>query len=248
MTMWGIDISHWNGKINFSAANVNFVIMKLSQAQWKDSMFEEYYNACSLPKGCYIYNKVKTVAEATAEAMFAVNALKGRPMPLGVWLDLEDSSMRKLGKSNLNAIITTEATILQNAGYKVGIYSNKDWYNNVLDSAYLSNIYPFWIARYPLLDNGTVKESLSPKNFKGCVMWQYSSKGKVNGINGNVDLDLILNDFDIPKTETKSVDELAHEVIDGLWGNGQDRKNRLHSAGYDYATIQKRVNEILKGV
>lgn len=45
----------------------------------------------------------------------------------------------------------------------------------------------------------------------------------------------------------KSIREIAQEVVDGKWGNGQDRKNRLHAAGYDYATVQKMVNEILRG-
>ena len=48
------------------------------------------------------------------------------------------------------------------------------------------------------------------------------------------------------KTTTKSVDELAKEVIAGKWGNGTDRKNRLTSAGYDYNAVQRRVNELLK--
>ena len=45
---------------------------------------------------------------------------------------------------------------------------------------------------------------------------------------------------------TKTVDELAKEVIKGLWGNGADRKAKLTAAGYDYAKVQKRVNELLK--
>lgn len=45
---------------------------------------------------------------------------------------------------------------------------------------------------------------------------------------------------------TKTVDKLAKEVIKGLWGNGQDRKNRLTAAGYDYAAVQNKVNELLK--
>jgi hypothetical protein len=44
----------------------------------------------------------------------------------------------------------------------------------------------------------------------------------------------------------KTVDDIAREVIDGLWGSGQDRKNRIFVAGYDYGAIQKRVNELLK--
>lgn len=49
----------------------------------------------------------------------------------------------------------------------------------------------------------------------------------------------------VSSTAKKSVDELAREVIQGLWGNGQDRKNRLQAAGYDYNAVQKRVNELL---
>lgn len=48
-----------------------------------------------------------------------------------------------------------------------------------------------------------------------------------------------------PKSSTKSVDEIAREVIAGKWGNGQDRKNRLTRAGYDYNAVQERVNEML---
>ena len=44
----------------------------------------------------------------------------------------------------------------------------------------------------------------------------------------------------------KSVDEIAREVINGKWGNGQDRKNRLTAAGYNYSEIQARVNELCR--
>lgn len=47
-------------------------------------------------------------------------------------------------------------------------------------------------------------------------------------------------------SSTKTIDELAREVIKGLWGNGVDRKNRLTAAGYNYSAVQKRVNELLK--
>lgn len=50
-----------------------------------------------------------------------------------------------------------------------------------------------------------------------------------------------------PATPSKSVDEIAREVIDGKWGNGADRKARLEAAGYNYAEVQARVNEILGG-
>ena len=62
----------------------------------------------------------------------------------------------------------------------------------------------------------------------------YSRLGKIaNEVNARLN----------PKKKT--IDEIAHEVIRGLWGNGQDRKDRLTKAGYDYSTVQKRVNELI---
>lgn len=253
MDMYGIDVSHWNGVIDFARCTASFVIMKLSQATHKDVKFEEYYNNCKIPKGVYIYNKVKNVSDAQKEAEFAVKSLNGRKLECGVWLDLEDSTMKKLGKATLNSIIQTESDILRKAGYNVGIYCNKDWYVNVLDSKSLCKSFPFWIARYPSLDKGVVKESLSPFGYEGCTIWQFSSKGKVLGLNGNVDMNIShtpIGDWfnnTIAMPTQKSIEVIAQEVIEGKWGNGIDRKNRLHSAGYDYAEVQKVVNRIIKG-
>lgn len=49
----------------------------------------------------------------------------------------------------------------------------------------------------------------------------------------------------VTTSSKKSIDEIAREVIQGLWGNGQDRKDRITKAGYDYSAVQKRVNELL---
>ena len=242
----GIDISHWNGLIDFNRVKTDFVIIKVSQGTHKDVNFDRYYNDCKAPKGAYIYNKVLTVADARKEAEFAVKCLQGKTLEYGVWLDLEDTSMRILSKKVLNDIISTEAGILQAAGFNVGIYCNRDWYLRVLDSAMLSVIYPFWIARYPSADNGTIKESLSPKNLNGCKIWQYSSKGKVSGISGNVDLNLLYDEpFTKLKQPVKTIDDLAREVIAGVYGTGDARKKAL---GAKYEAVQTRVNQILKGL
>lgn len=195
----GIDISHWQRAVNFNqvkSSGIDFVIAKISQNKGKDNMFSTYYaNGHNILKfGGYIYNKVFSVAEAKEEAMTAINALQGKQLPCGVWLDMEDSSLRRLPKQTLSDIINCESSLLHNAGYNVGIYCNLDWYKNVLDSAVLATQYPFWIARYPSGDDGTIRESLSPKAFAD--IWQYSSKGKVNGIAGNVDLDILYTSFD----------------------------------------------------
>lgn len=223
--------------------------MKVSQFTHEDVKFEDNYKNCNIPKGAYIYNKVLTVADAKKEAEFAVKCLQDKTLEYGVWLDMEDSSMRVLSKKVLNDIIITEATILENAGFRVGIYCNRDWYMNVLDSESLANLYPFWIARYPSIDNGTAKANLSPKELKGCKIWQYSSKGTMPGILGNVDLNVefeppFANISNIPAKQVQSIDDLARDVLAGKYGNGDARKKAL---GDKYAEVQKRVNEMLKG-
>lgn len=252
MRYYGIDISHWNEVRVLSSIDKSFCIMKVSQgSNYKDPKWETFYNACNVLKGAYIYNKVRTVSEAVKEAEWAVKCLGGRHLELGVWLDLEDSAMRPLSKVRLNEIIAAETQILQDAGYKVGIYCSKSWYENVLDGKALAQYYPFWIARYPYGDNGTVKESLSPESLKGCKMWQYSSKGRVNGITGNVDMNVCFcNPYNIwdyyAVPELKSVKEIALEVLDGKWGNSTERKKRLEAAGYNYREVQNMVNQLIK--
>lgn len=192
MELYGIDVSHYQGTIDWKkvkSSGKRFAILKVSQgATLKDSCFETYYKeatANGIALGVYIYNKVSNVDQALAEATFAVKQLAGKKLPLGVWLDLEDKSMRGLGKATLNAIIEKEASVIKAAGFMVNIYCNKDWYLNVLDSATLKKKYKFWIARYPSADNGTLLASLRTDYMD---MWQYSSKGSVNGIKGNVDM------------------------------------------------------------
>lgn len=53
--------------------------------------------------------------------------------------------------------------------------------------------------------------------------------------------------YEEEETQKKSVEEVAREVLNGLWGNGTDRRNRLTKAGYDYKKVQQRVNELTKG-
>jgi hypothetical protein len=83
------------------------------------------------------------------------------------------------------------------------------------------------------------------------MFFQSSSTGRINGINGNVDVDTYLGDVALqgntPSTDEpkKSNEELAKEVIEGKWGNGDTRKKKLEAAGYDYNAVQKIVNELI---
>lgn len=119
-----------------------------------------------------------------------IAALNGRGLDFQVFYDLEWSNQRKLGKQAVENIAVAFLTRMKKAGYKVGIYCNLDWYNNVLTDALRK--YECWIAHYPDPDNGTIQTRVKPKAGIG---WQYSSKGKVSGISGNVDMDVFYKDY-----------------------------------------------------
>ena len=189
-----IDISHYQGKVDFkkvAAAGIEYLVLKCSESTGKDSTFESNYNdSKGLFKsvGCYIFNRATTVAAAEKEAQFAVKCLADKQMDFGVWLDIETTALRTLGKSALNKIIDTEAAILQKAGFKVGVYTGFAWYKSVIDVNHLIAKYPIWLARYA--NDGYYHESLSTRHLDGVMMWQYSGHGKVDGIKGNVDMDV----------------------------------------------------------
>ena len=133
----------------------------------------------------------------------------------------------------------------------MGIYCNRDWYMNVIHDDLKAN-YDFWIARYPSNDRGVYNPNSSLKpNPKMAVAWQYSSKGHVNGISGNVDLDV---DYDgiinLTAPDRKTNAEIALEVLAGKWGTKTSRPSRkqlLTAAGYDYEAVQYIVNKLKKG-
>ena len=204
MVLQGIDVSKYQGTINWQKvknAGKQFAILKATvKNNSVEEKFEESYSGCrnnNIPVGVYRYVYAVSSDQARAEAEALVSVLTGKEITCGVWLDMEDSSLQKLGAAQLEAIIKTEDQILKKAGFKVGVYCNKNWYENVLNGKSLSSTYPFWIARYPANDTGTYNEnsSLNPKSY--AALWQYSSKGKVNGINGNVDLDAAFSDLTV---------------------------------------------------
>lgn len=203
--MKGIDISHHQGVIDWDTlkkdAGVGFVIMKAmyeNGAHAKESAFERNYaGSAGLKRGAYLYSIAKNTEQARKEAHDFVAILAGRVLEYGVWLDYEDNKIRNLGKAQLTAHINEQARIIQDAGYQVGIYTNPSWYLNVIDGAGLSRTYDMWVARYPLPDNGLIKENKKPSQYNAKI-WQYSSKGKVPGIRGNCDLDIEMADLGQP--------------------------------------------------
>lgn len=201
MEIKGIDVSSYQGKPDWSKVSnsgVKFAILRIHQKSGVDTSFEHNYKGCKsngILIGGYKYSYALTPAQAIDEAEDVLSVLGGRGLDFPVFYDLEWVQQRSLGKQAVENIAVAFLTRIKKAGYKVGIYCNLDWYNNVLSDDLKQ--YDCWIARYPASDNGSVQERLRPNVGVG---WQYSSKGKVNGINGNVDMNVFYTDY---RTEQK---------------------------------------------
>ena len=157
-----------------------------------------------------------------------------RPLEYGIWLDFESAALRAQGIEKIRDLAYLYAGQFRAVGYHVGIYCNKDWYDNVIHED-LKRDFEFWIARYPKKDEGKYNPNskLRP-TYKDAVAWQYSSKGHIDGIKTAVDLDV---DFDgvvnlIGDSPKKTNEEIVMEVLKGIWGNGQTRKRLLTRAGF----------------
>ena len=193
---FGVDVAKWQGMIDWAKvknSGQQFAVLKVTKKdnQPEESFERNYYGTKSvgMPIAVYRYVYAKNINNAMKEANGIVAALSGKRIEGEVWLDMEDASIRDIGKSNLTQIINAEASILIQAGFKVGVYCNRDWYEKVLDGKGLAKTYKFWIAKYGKNDGSWKNRADDPKDI--AYAWQYTSKGKVPGISGNVDLNLI---------------------------------------------------------
>lgn len=196
----GIDVSHYQGNIDWNrvkSSDVTFAIMKAMYEtnKQKDEYFESNYSGCTnvgIYKGVYIYIGSKSTENPQEDAEALLEILNGRKLEYGIWIDIESDKLRELGRDRIEQIVFEEADIFEAAGYSVGVYCNLDWYKNVISDGIKKRFDgKMWIARYPRNDSGSVVSRLNPKNdCPEAIGWQYSSKGSVDGINGNVDMDM----------------------------------------------------------
>jgi lysozyme len=159
--------------------------------------------------------------------------VKGYKLAYPVYLDLEEPG------TEAGAMIRARVfgDIIEAAGYWCGVYANLNWWENHLQGL---ERFTKWVAQY---------NSECQYEGKSLDIWQYSSKGRVAGIDGPVDMNECYRDFpaeiqgDVkPAEPKKTIEQLVQEVLDGKWGNGDDREKRLTAAGYDYDAVQKAVN------
>lgn len=243
----GIDVSSIQGTIDYNqvrAGGIDFVIVKAGERYSKSAVFDINYagaKSAGLNVGAYWYSRAMSAAEAKNEAESCVSALAGKQLDYPIFYDLEEPSQLEKGKTFCSEIVNAFCGALANAGYYAGLYiSRSPLQTNISDE--ITRRYALWIAEY--------NEKLNYSGNYG--IWQYGA-GACKGISGDVDLDygyvdyptIIVNGGFNGYGAAKPVSEIAAEVLNGKWGNGDERRQRLEAAGYDYAAVQAEVNKLL---
>lgn len=220
----GIDISKWQETIDFAkvkASGVEFVIARSSYRQKVDPRFHEYVKGCrdnGIPVlGIYHFMYGLDEAQTLNEAKFCVKQAREaglNPKQTYIFADFEYDTVKKAAMSGvtLDKVACNKHTkvfceYVESQGFKPGIYTNLDFYKNWYDKELLEQ-YEVWLADY----------SEGPDY--SCLVQQYTSKGKVDGIEGNVDMDYLYElsdkivDKTTEKTEAKPVGKSRQAVVD----------------------------------
>ena len=194
----GIDISYHNGEIDFSKikSKVDFIIMRSGYGKKttgsKEVKFDIYYEEAkknNIPIGTYWYSYANTPEEALVEAQTFLNKVKGKKFEYPVFYDVEEKSILNQGKEIVSKIIKTFLEEVEKNGYLVGLYSSASYLENLVDDE-IKDKYIIWVAQWG-------KNIDKPRYNGKWDIWQYSSKGHIDGVQSqNVDLDFSNKNFE----------------------------------------------------
>ena len=208
-----------------------------------DPLYESHRRgviAYDIPHSFYFFPCSINDAEAIEEADFIINELQGVHIDFPVFLDSEISDVKnKSGRSD-NLSVAQRTWLLKiicervnAAGIPCGVYASTSWLKNNLNMGLLS-MFPVWVAQYN-----------TKCTYSGVyMMWQYTSKASIPGINGNVDCSYLLSEWDInlPKIDhelDEAITVIAKRVISGTFGTGHDRRKDVI-----YELVRQRVNSL----
>lgn len=196
----GIDVSSHNGDINWGLvkSQIDFAIIRLGYGDniegQDDRCFLNNVNGCinnNIPFGVYIYSyatnlvgnaSIQSEIEHTKRQLSRISK-----KPFCVYIDMEDDSTVKLGKSQLTNFALEYCKQITSAGYKAGVYANENWFKNFLNCSTIASYgYSIWCAKY---------SSYKPVISSNYDIWQYTSEGRVNGISTVVDMNNMYNNI-----------------------------------------------------
>ena len=196
MQIKGIDVSKWQSKIlweHVAKSDIKFAMLRssfgfCSDNSQIDDYFETNYNACKkykIPCGAYHYSYARNKEQAIKEAHYMLKALKGKKFEFPIAYDIEEPEiLNNLTRNEIAEIIKGFCETLENAGYYVCVYSSKSRIESFTDEIFSK--YDIWLAQW---------DTVKPTTTKPYGIWQYTSKGKVLGIQGNVDLNYCYKDY-----------------------------------------------------
>lgn len=189
----GIDISKHNGTVDWNAvknAGVEFVILRCgyrgsaSGVLVEDEKFRTNIKgatAAGLKVGIYFFSQAVNEMEAVEEASLTLSLIKGHKISYPVYIDVEAANGRadRLSAAERTKVVRAFCETVRDSGYTAGVYSNKNWFAEKMDTGAFGN-YRIWLAQY----------TESPTYTGRYEMWQYSSRGTIPGIKGDVDLNI----------------------------------------------------------
>lgn len=183
----GIDVSKWQGAIDWQAvaqSGVSFAFIRVGNTKKGiDETF--YYNMLAaqqagIKTGVYIYSYATSVEEAAAEAQLVLDAIQNVQVSYPVVWDVEDNVQKSLSPETLSLMANTFCAMIEAEGYYPMVYSNTNWFKKRIGPVF----YDKWVAQWS--DVCEIPDA---------AVWQYTDKGAIPGIKGNVDLDYALKDF-----------------------------------------------------
>lgn len=187
-TARGIDVSEHNKEIDWEtvkASGVDFAILRCGYGSDYKSQDDKYWERnvaecerLGIPYGVYLYSYATTTEMAVSEAKHVLRLIEGRDLSYPVYFDMEDN---KTLNSDHAAIASAFCDEIEKAGYTVGVYANLNWWTHYLTDPVFEK-WDRWVAQYNTTCDYTGRYSI----------WQYSSKGKVDGIEGNVDVNYLM--------------------------------------------------------
>lgn len=206
----GIDISSWQAGLSASALNsVDFAILKISEGQsWVDPQFDNFYRMATIPLGAYVYSHATTEAEARAEANKALSLAAGRKLPLGIYMDVEESKQLALSDSALTAVVKAFCDAIKAGGYRAGAYGSNGnlWAKVGVD--YLGSDVIMWTAQW----GGRPQHG---------DVWQFTASDHIDGYSERVDGNKVLSERfarliteDTPAPEPTPTPEPTGETCD----------------------------------
>ena len=257
--MNGIDVSKWQPANITDLVDYDFCLVKATEGTGyvSPACDSQYQKAKARGKLLGVYH-FASGGDAKAEANYFIQNILGYVGEAILVLDYEASAINR-GREWVRTFVKEVYNLTK---VHPVVYASR----SIIDSQDLATLCReencgLWLAAYPHMNPTGYYE---PENERGEIIKQYSSTGRLNGYNGNLDLDYAwmnadqwkkyakgdrTDDAPAPKPqpvpEHKTNDELATEVINGQWGNGDDRKKRLQDAGYDYQAVQDIVNSRL---